>query len=168
MKSLPIALFVVVLLFFAACEKKSARITSSDPSPNPTEVADTPDNSTVSPSSLAGESQQEQPTPSPSPSASSGRPVFKSQAATKAANEYLDSYNTVRNDLTAAPGTRPEHPTDPKAAIEAARAQLQKIGRDTRELANQQKQVDGLLSPDEKKRLQEYQKSLEQTPQNPN
>jgi hypothetical protein len=171
MKSSLIAAFAVVSLFFAACGKKSTEINSSSSSPplNPRYVAEDPSNdSTASPSSLADESQQEQATPSPSPSASSGRPVFKSQAATQAVNQYLDTYNRVRNDVTAVPGTRPEHPTDPKAAIEAVRGQLQKIGRDTTELANQQKQVENLLAPDEKKRLHEYQKSLEQTPQDSN
>jgi hypothetical protein len=175
MKSPLIAAFAVVSLFFAACGKKSTEINSSSSSPplNPRYVAEDPSNDSTaspssSPSSLADESQQEQATPSPSPSAAIGRPVFKSQSATQAANQYLDSYNAVRNDLTAAPGTRPSIPTDPKAAMEAIQGQLQKIGRDTRELANQQKQVDGLLTPDEKKRLSEYQKSLEQTPQDQN
>jgi hypothetical protein len=175
MKSSLIAAFAVFSLFFAACGKKPTETTSSSSSPplNPRYVAEDPSNDSTaspssSPSSLADESQQEQATPSPSPSASMGRPVFKSQAATEAANQYLDSYNRVRNDLTGAPGTRPVIPTDPKAAIEAVRSQLQKIGRDTTELANQQEQVNSLLSSDEKKRLKEYQKSQERTTQDPN
>jgi hypothetical protein len=172
MKRPLIAVFAVVSLFFAACEKKSAEIISSSSSPplNPRYVAqDQSNDSTVSPSSLADESQQEQATPSPSPSASNGRPVFKNEAATQAANQYLESYNKVLNDVTAVPKSRPVIPTDdPKAAIEAVTGQLQKLGQDTAELANQQKQVSNLLTPDEKKRLREYQKSMEQTAMDPN
>jgi hypothetical protein len=171
MKNPLIAALAVVSLFFAACGKKSTENTSSSSSPplNPRYVAEDPSNdSTVSPSSLADESQQEQATPSPSPTASSGQLVFKSQAANKAAKQYLDTYNRVRNDVAADLGTHPVNPTDPRAAIEGIRGQLQKIGRDTKELANQQKQVESLLAPEEKKRFREYQKSLEQPAQDPN
>ena len=175
MKNPLIAALAVVSLFFAACEKKSTEINSSSSSPplNPRYVAEDPSNdSTVSPSSspssLADESPQEQATPSPSPSPSIGRLVFKSQAANQAAKQYLDSYNRVRNDVTADLGTHPVNPTDPRAAIEGIRGQLQKIGRDTKQLENQQKQVESLLTPEEKKRFREYQKSLEQPAQDPN
>jgi hypothetical protein len=97
---------------------------------------------------------------------SNSRPVFWNEDATQAANQYLNSYNTVLNDVTAVPGTRPAIPTDPRAAIEAALIQARKVGQDIRELANQQKQVNRLLTPDEKRRLSAYQKGLEQGGQN--
>jgi len=171
MKSPLIAPFAIVSLLFAACEQKSAQITSSSPpsSPAPTVAADTPDNFAVSPSSSAEASATAEAAISPPTSGTSNpRPVFRNEAATEAANRYLNSYNTVLNDVTAAPGTRPAIPTDPRAALEAVMTQARKIGQDTRDVANQQKQVDRLLAPDEKKRLREYQRSLEQGSQDTN
>jgi hypothetical protein len=170
MKSSLIAPFALVSLLFAACEQKPSQITSSSPPPGPapTEAAGAPDYSGVTSSSSSAEAS---PTAEADMSASTSgtsnpRPVFRSEAATQAANQYLDTYNTLRNDVNAAPGTRPVIPTDAKTAIEAAKAEAQKVGRDTQELANQEKRINRLLTPDEKKRLREYQKSLEQTGRN--
>jgi hypothetical protein len=161
-----IAPIAIVLLLLAACEQKSAQITSSSPppAPAPSEAVETPDFSGVASSSVAEASPTAEAATSPSTNGTSNaRPVFRNEDATQAANQYLDSYNTVLNDVTAVPGTRSSIPTDdPKAAIEAAMVQARKVGQDTRALANQQKQVNRLLAPDEKKRLREYQKSLEQ------
>jgi hypothetical protein len=168
MKSPLIAPFAISLLF-AACEQKSAQITSSTPPPSsaPTEAVETPDYSGVTSSSSAEASPTAEADSSPSTTGTSNpQPVFRNEAANQAANQYLDTYNTLRNDVTAAPGTRPAIPTDPRAAIEAAKTLAQKVGGDTQELANQQKQVNKLLTPDEKKRLREYQKSLEQAGRN--
>jgi hypothetical protein len=85
--------------------------------------------------------------------------VFKSEAATQAANQFLDSYATVINDVNAAPPTRA---TDPQSGLNNVRSQLQKLARDSAELENQQREVQRQLTPDERKRLRQYQKSLEQ------
>ena len=164
-----IAPIAIVSLLFAACEQKSAQITSSSPPPSSAraEAAQTPDYSGVTSSSSAEAPQAAEAATSPSTSGTSNtRPVFRNEDATQAANQYLDSYNAVLNDVTAVPGTRPAIPTDPQAAIEAAMVQARKVGQDTQVLVNQQKQVNRLLTPDEKKRLREYQKSLQQGGQN--
>jgi uncharacterized phage infection (PIP) family protein YhgE len=87
------------------------------------------------------------------------RPVFKSEAATQAANQYLDSYAAVINDVNAAPPTRT---TDPQTGLNNVKSQLEKLSRDSAELANQQSEVQRQLTPDEQKRLRQYQKNLEQ------
>ena len=162
MKSPLIAPCAIVLLLFAACQQKSAQITSSSPPPRPapTEATEPPDYSGVT-SSSAESSATPEADVSPSMSGTSNpRPVFRNEAATQAANQYLESYNRVVNDVSAAPGTRPAIPTDPKAAVEAAKDLARKVGQDTAALANQQREVNRLLTPDEKKRLREYQKNL--------
>ena len=164
-----IAPIAIGSLLFAACEQKSALVTSSSSSPTPSPApaeAVAPDYSAVSPSSVAEASASAEDASPSSSGTSNSRPVFRNEDATQAANQYLDSYNTVLNDVTAVPGTRPAIPTDPRAAIEAALTQARKVGQDTRELANQQKQVNRLLTPDEKRRLRAYQKGLEQGGQN--
>jgi hypothetical protein len=171
MKTPLIAPIAIVLLLLAACEQKSAQITSSSPpapTPAPAEAVGTPDYSGVASSSVADASPPAEASNSPSTTGTANaRPVFRNEDATQAANQYLDSYDTVLNDVAAVPGTRSSIPTnDPKAAIEAAMAQARKVGQDTQALASQQKQVNRLLTPDEKKRLREYQKSLEQGEQN--
>ena len=170
MKTPLIAPIAIVLLLLAACEQKSAQITSSSPppAPAPAEAVGTPDDSGVASSSVAEASPRAEASNSPSTNGTANaRPVFRNEDATQAANQYLDSYDTVLNDVTAVPGTRSSIPTnDPKAAIEAAMVQARKVGQDTQALANQQKQVNRLLTPDEKKRLREYQKNLNQGEQN--
>jgi hypothetical protein len=110
---------------------------------------------TVSSSSAANadatkpETSQSQNTTSPP------RPVFKSEAATQAANQYLDTYAAVVNDINAAPPTRN---TDPATGLSNVKSQLQKLGSDTAALANQQREVERQLTPDERKRLRQYQK----------
>jgi hypothetical protein len=166
MKSPLIAALAVVLFFFAACGKKSTEITSSTSSPplNPRYVAEDPSNDSIeSPSSVVDQSPQEQAIPSPSPSASTGRPVFKSEAATQVANQYLNSYQTLITDLNA----KQPSPTSPEASLNDALTAARKIARDASELTNQNKQVQSQLTAEEKKRLRQYQKSLEQTGQDP-
>ena len=167
MKRPLIAPLVIGSLLFAACQQKSAQITSSSsPRPAPTEAAEAPDYSGVTSSSSADASPTAEADTSASASETSNpRPVFRNEAATQAAKQYLDSYNRLVNDVTAVPGTRPAIPTDPKAAIEAALSQARKVGQDSQVLAEQQKQVNKLLTPDELKRLREYQKSLQQAGQ---
>ena len=106
--------------------------------------------------------EQAAPAPPPSAGATDARPVFKSEAATQAANQYLDSYASLLNDLNAAP-----HPPagNPEAMMSSVRTYTQKFARDSADLANRQRQVDSQLSPEERKRLRQYQKSLEQAGQ---
>ena len=165
-----IAPFAAVSLFLAACGQKSSDVTASAPAPSSTpseatlpEATQPVENSeTVSSSSATNvdvtkpESSQSESTTAPP------RPVFKSEAATQAANQYLDTYATVLNDINAAPPTRT---TDPEAGLNNVKAQLQKFGRDSAALANQQREVERQLTPDERKRLRQYQKSLEQPAQ---
>jgi hypothetical protein len=156
-----IAPFAAVSLFLAACGQKSSQITSSSPRPSakPSEAVEAPDYSGVAFNSVAEASGEEQTTPTPAASAASGvRPVFKSEAATQAANQYLDSYAAVLNDVSAAPPTRT---TDPETGLNNVKSQLQKLGRDSAELANQQREIQRQLTPDERKRLRQYQKNLE-------
>jgi len=161
-----IAGIAIVTLFFAACGKKSTEIASSSSSPplNPRYVAENPSNdSTVSPSSVVDESAQEQVIPSPSPSASNGQLVFKSEAATQVAKQYLNSYQTVLGDLNA----KPVSPTSPEQGMNDALTAARKLASDTAQLENQQRQLKSQLTPDEQKRVRQYQKTLEQTKQDP-
>jgi hypothetical protein len=163
-----IAALTVVSLLLTACGKKSTEITSSSSSPplNPRYVAEDPSNdSTVSPSSVVDESPQEQATPSPSPSASSGRPVFKSQATTRVANDYLDSYQTLMKDVN----TVSSPPAgDLEGGMNFVRSYTQKIARDTAALESQRRQIQSQMAPEERKRLLQYQKTLEQPQQDSN
>jgi hypothetical protein len=99
------------------------------------------------------------PSPSASPT-SKGELVLNSEAATQAAGEYLNSYNTLLNDINARPATRD---TDPETGLNNLKAQLQNIARDAAQLANQQRQVQQQLTPDEIKRLLQYRKNLEKS-----
>ena len=160
-----IAPLSVVLLFFAACQQKSAQISSSPPAPSapsltPSEAAEASDYSGVTSSSVAEASSEEQAAPSPSSNAASdARPVFKSEEATQAAGQYLDSYGAVINDLNATA----QPPTESSEAIMSYfRTYTQKLARDNAELANRQRQVESQLNPVERKRLRQFQKNLEQ------
>ena len=158
--------FAVVTVFLGACEQRSAQITSSSPAPSSTPAvgaAESSDSSEASSAPLAAASSSaEAPTASTQSAAPNPRPVFKSEAATQAANEYLDSYSALLNDINAAPGPRN---TDPQTGLNNVKAQLQKIARDNAELANRQREVERQLTPEERKRLRQYQKSLEQAGQ---
>jgi hypothetical protein len=157
-----IAPFAVVLLFFGACEQKSARISSSTPAPSltPSGAAEAPDYSGVTSSSVAEASSEEQANPSPSSSAASDpRPVFKSEEATQAASQYLDSYEALISDLNA---TAQPPAESPEATMSYFRAYTQKLARDSAELANRQRQVESQLNAVERRRLRQYQKNLEQ------
>jgi hypothetical protein len=162
MKAILIAPLAVVSALFVACGQKSTQTTSATPAPSSTQsqAAETPDYSGVNFSSVAEASPQEQVAPSPSPSATPGvRPVFKSEGATQAANQYLDSYGALINDLNATP----QPPIgNPEATMNYLRSYTQKLARDNAELANRQRQVDSQLTPNERKLLRQYQKSLEQ------
>jgi hypothetical protein len=157
-----IAPFAVVLLFFAACEQKSAHISSSTPVPSltPSGAAQASDYSGVTSSSVAEASSEEQANPSPSSSAASDpRPVFKSEEATQAASQYLDSYEALISDLNA---TAQPPAESPEATMSYFRAYTQKLARDNAELANRQRQVESQLNAVERRRLRQYQKNLEQ------
>ena len=159
-----IARFALISLCVAACEQKSAQVTSSrsSPSSRPSESAEVSDFSGVSTSSVAEASVPEQAAPSPSAAATAARPVFKSEAATQAANQYLDSYANLLNDLNATP-----HPPagNSEAMMSYLRTYTQKVARDSADLTNRQRQADSQLNPEERKRLRQYQKSLEQAGQ---
>jgi len=154
--------FTVVSFLFTACDQKSAQITSSSPVPSssPAQAVEPPSDSGVISPSVADASPQEQAAPSPAPSvAADSRPVFKSEAATQAANQYLDSYRALVNDLSA----KPQLPTgSSEATMNYLRSYTQNIARESAEVANRQRQVESQLTPDERKRLRQYQKSLEQ------
>jgi hypothetical protein len=165
MKTHLMAPFAVVTVFLGACEQRSAQITSSSPPPSstPAVAAESSDNSEASSSSLAAATPSaEASVPSPQSASPNPRPVFKTEAATQAANQYLDSYSAVLNDINARPPTRD---TDPQTGLNNVKAQLQKIARDNAELANRQREVERQLTPEERKRLRQYQKSLELTNQ---
>jgi len=165
-----IAPFASVALFLTACGQKPSEVTTSVPRtastpsdsmlPSATEPVESSE--TVSSSSATNadatkpESAQAQNATSPP------RPVFKSEAATQAANQYLDTYASLVNEINTAPSVRT---TDPETGLNNVKAQLQKLGRDTAALANQQREVERQLTPDERKRLRQYQKSLEQPQQ---
>ena len=158
--------FALISLCVAACEQKSVHVnsTSSPPSSRPSESAEVSDFSGISTSSVAEASMPEQAAPAPPPSAGAtdARPVFKSEAATQAANQYLDSYANLLNDLNATP-----HPPagNSEAMMSYLRTYTQKVARDSADLTNRQRQADSQLNPEERKRLRQYQKSLEQAGQ---
>ena len=164
MKLSLIAPFAVASLALAACQQKSAQITSSSPTPpaTSTQTAQAPDFSGITSPSVAEASPAPAASSAVSESASPTRPVFKSEAATEVANQYLDSYQSVIQDLNETSSSRP---VAPPGGIYDVRPYLQKLARDTAALANQQNQVDAKLSPEEKKRLRQYQKSVEQAGQ---
>jgi hypothetical protein len=168
MKILLIVPCAVVSLFVAACEQKSAQITSSSPAPSSTstQVAEAPDYSGLTSPSVAESSPVSQVASSPSPNASAGGLVFKTEAATQAANKYLDNYEALIRDVNEVPPVRPV-PPQPGAILDV-RPYLQKLVRDSAELANQQKQIDTQLTSEEKKRLRQYQKGVEQAAQDAN
>jgi hypothetical protein len=158
MKSLLIAIFPAVSLFFAGCGQESAQNTSvsSTPSPSP-EQAVREANTEATPYSSVGQAAMTSntaPSPSPSPTAL----AFKSKEATQAANQYLNTYNTLLNDLNAKATTKG---MDPEAAKNAAMDHLKKVEQDTFELQNQERQVKQVLTPDEIKRLLQYRKGFE-------
>jgi hypothetical protein len=97
-----IAPFALISLCVAACEQKSAQVTStsSPPSSRPSESAGVSDFSGINTSSVAKASVPEQAAPAPFSSAAAPdtRPVFKSEAATQAASQYFDSYGVLLND----------------------------------------------------------------------
>ena len=161
-----IAPFALISLCVAACEQKSAQVTStsSPPSSTPSEAAEVSEYSGVTTGSVTEVSVPEQAAPAPSPSAAATdtRPVFKSEAATQAASQYLDSYASLLNDLNATP-----HPPagNPEAMMSYLRTYTQKLARDSADLTNRQRQADSQLNPEERKRLRQYQKSLEQAGQ---
>jgi hypothetical protein len=165
-----IAPFAAVSLLLAACGQKSSQVTSSVPASSSTpsesmlpEATQPADNSeTVSSSSATNADATKAGSPESQTTTSVPRPVFKSEAATQAANQYLDTYSAVLSDINAAPATRT---TDPETGLNNVKSQLQKLGRDSAALANQQREVDRQLTPDEKKRLGQYQKNLEQPAQ---
>ncbi len=160
MKILLIAPFAIASLLFAACEQKSAQITSSSPAPSSTSTqAAAPDYSGVTSPSDAEAAPSPVASSSASQSASPAGLVFKSEAATEAASNYLNSYQAVIQDLNEVPASRP---VPPPGGIYDVRPSLQKLARDTAALANQQKQVDAQLNPEEKRRLRQYQKNLAQ------
>jgi hypothetical protein len=167
MKIFLITPLAIASLFFEACEQKPARITSSSPAPSSTstQAAEAPDYSGLTSSSAAEAVPSPEASSSASQSASPAGPVFKSEAATEAANQYLNSYQAVIKDLNEVP---PSRPVSPPGGILDVRPSLQKLARDTAALVNQQKQVDGQLTPEEKKRLRQYQKSLDQGAQDAN
>jgi phytoene dehydrogenase-like protein len=158
MKISLIAPLVAVSFLLAACGHKSARIASSNPSPSPTEAEDIQNDSMVS-SSVTVESFQEQAVASPSPSASPAELVFKTQAATQTAKQYLDRYRAVLEDLNA----KPVSPTSPEVGMNEAINSVRKLAQDNANLESQQRQLKSQLTPDKQKRLRQYQKSLEQT-----
>jgi hypothetical protein len=154
----------IVWFFFTACQQKAPQVSSSSPpSSTPVEVAEAPDKYAGSSPSLAAESPSAEASSSPSTNAAStSLPVFHSEAATKAASQYLSSYNA----LLSAVNNPPKAPTgNPEALMSNLQSTLQEIGRHTTELRNQKQEVDRQLTPEEKMRLRQYQKSLDQAGQ---
>jgi hypothetical protein len=151
MKSLQIGLFAAVSLLFVGCGQKATQITStsSTPSPSPKEIVREPD--PLATPEIA---------PSPSQSITSkGGLVFETQAATQAADQYLETYKKLLNDINAPTSTKS---TDPQTELGDIKAHLQRIAQDTTELANQESQVQRVLTPDELKRLMQYRETVEQ------
>src|SRR5208282_161309 len=155
-----IAPFAAVSLLCAGCEQKPAQITSSSPAPSSTstQAAEAPDYSAVTATSVEEAAPSPQASSSASQSALPARPVFKSEAATQAASQYLDSYQSLLDDANAAPN-RSEITAN--GGVFDVRPYAQKLARDSAALSNQQKQVDAQLTSEEKKRLRQYQKSLD-------
>jgi hypothetical protein len=162
MKIRLIALTASVSLFVAGCGKEPAQITSESSIPSPSPEAMLPGSQTSSTSyssrSETAVTSETAPTPS-SGGTSKSELTFRTEAATKAANQYLNAYSTLINDINARTSPRG---TDPETAISNAMAQLQKIARDTAEVTEQQNQVQQALTPDEVQRLLRYRKSLEE------
>src|SRR5271165_4296950 len=157
-----IAPFAVVLFFLAACGQKSAQITSSSPVPSSTrpEAVEPPDDSRVTAASVAEAPSQDEAAPSPAQSAASdARPQFNSETATQAANQYLDSYAGLINDINA-PAQPPAG--NPEATMSYLSSYTQKIARESAEVVNRQRQAESQLTPEERRRLRQYRKSLEQ------
>jgi len=154
MKTPLIAFSAALSLLIAGCDQKPAQITSTSltPSPSPEDI---------SPASVTSSTVTESVVTAPSPSASAtsnGQLLFTSKGSTEAANEYLNAYSAVLNDINAKTVTKD---TDPETALSNAIGQLRNLARDTNQLANQQVQVQQQLTPDEKKRLLQYRKNLE-------
>lgn len=161
---LPLTVPLTVLcLMLAACEQKSAQNTSSTPAPsaNPTEAVAEFDGSSVSPvtaeASPASKANTSA-TPSAEIASSNVRPVFKSETATEAANQYLDSYQAFVNGVNNAP--KPPR-GDPMASLDHVRNTLQELGRQSTELENRQKRMETELTPGEKKIVEQYKRRLE-------
>jgi hypothetical protein len=151
MKSLLIGSFAAVSLLFVGCGQKTTQITStsSTPSPSPKEIVREPD--PLATPEIA---------PSPSQSITSkGGLVFETQAATQAADQYLETYKKLLNDINAPASTKS---TDPQTELGDIKTHLQRIAQDTTELANQESQVQRVLTPDELKRLMQYRETVEQ------
>jgi hypothetical protein len=158
MKNLLIAAFPALSLFFAGCGQEPAQNTSVSSTPSPsTEQVVREANTEATPyssGSQAALTSETAPSPSPSPRAL----AFKSKEAVQAASQYLNTYNTLLNDLNTKQTTKD---MDPETAKNAAMEHLKKVEQDTFELQNQEKQVQRALTPDEIKRLLEYRKNLE-------
>ena len=158
MKSLLVAAFPAVSLFLAGCGQEPAHNTSASSTPSPASEQVVRDANTeatpYSSVSQAAMTPETAPSPSPSPTAL----AFKSKEAIQAASQYLQTYNTLLNDLNTKQTTKG---MDPETAKSAAMDHLKKIGQDTLELQNQEGQVQKVLTPDEIKRLLQYRKNLE-------
>ena len=165
MRTLLIALFASVSLFFAGCGKEPARITSesSSPSPSPEAIVPGEQTSATSYSSVSetAVTSETAPTPSASATAKSGL-AFKTEVATQAASAYLNAYNTLINDTNARTSAKG---VDPETAISNAMAQLQKIAQDNAEVTKQENRVQKALTPEEVQRLLQYRKTLEESAQ---
>lgn len=121
-----------------------------------------PDDSRVTAPTVAEASSQDAAPASAQSAPSDARPQFRSEAATQAANQYIDSYAGLINDLN----TAAQPPIgNPEASMSYLRSYTQKIARESAEVANRQRQAESQLTPDERRRLHQYQKSLEQTGQ---
>lgn len=161
MKTLLIALLATVSLFFTGCGKEPARVTSesSTASPSPQSIVPGSNTSATSYSSVSETAVTSETAPTPSAKMAL---AFKSEAATKAANEYLNAYSTLINDINArtVPGG-----ADPETAMSNAMAQLQKITRDNAEVTKQENRVHQALTPEEVQRLLQYRRTLEESAQ---
>jgi hypothetical protein len=159
MKISRIAPFVLISICLAACEQKSGSVSSSTKTPS-SEPATTPEasSSSAAPSFLRWTSEHAQSTPSPSKSVANSRPAFRSEDANQRADQYLKSYQAVLDDLNAPAAP----PANSEVSMNNGLSAVRKLARDTQEFANQQKQMRQALVPDERKRLLEYQRSLEQ------
>ena len=165
MKTFLIALFATVSLFFAGCGKEPAGTTSESSTSSPSPEANAPGSNTsgTSYSSVSETAVTSETAPTPSASAASKKPLaFKTEAATKAASEYLNAYSTLINDINAR--TTPKG-ADPETAISNAMAQLQRIARDNAEVTKQENRVQQALTPEEVQRLLQYRKNLEESAQ---
>ena len=159
MKISRIAPFILISICLAACEQKSGSVSSSPTTPS-SETATTPEASSSSsgPSFLRWTSEHAQSDPSPSKSVTNTRPAFRGEVANQRADQYLKSYQAVLDDANA----QAPPPANPEVSMNNGLSAVRKLARDTQEFANQQKQMRQALVPDERKRLLEYQRSLEQ------